>query len=239
MDDQDDIDELARLAPAPPERDLPPGMRTVALALILGDPSGRKPNEQRAGRRFRRRRWVAMALIPAALVAAAATYAATRSADDIADGIGCYAEPRLDADTSVLSSDGRDPVAVCSEEWANLSVTSPPPMVACSMGAAVGVFPSDDPELCARLGLEPLPAGYPAAAQKFASMRDDLIGQFVEARCVSESRGEQIARSVLDQHGFSDWTIRVDISQPHQLCAELSFATAEKTVHLVFSQPPT
>jgi hypothetical protein len=46
------------------------------------------------------------------------------------------------------------------------------------------------------------------------------------------------ARSVLDQHGFWDWTIRVDISQPHQKCAELAFSAVEKEVHLVFSEPP-
>jgi hypothetical protein len=112
-------------------------------------------------------------------------------------------------------------------------------MVACSLGAAVGVFPSDDPDLCARLGLEPLPAGYMAAAERFASMRDDMIRQIGQERCVSESQAEPIARSVLDQHGFSDWTIRVDIEQPHQECAELTFDTVEQVVHLVLSQPPS
>jgi hypothetical protein len=239
MDDLDVIAELARLAPVPPERDLPPGMRAIALAQTQSESSPLAATEQRFGRRSRRRRWVAMTLIPAALVAAAATYAATRSADDVADGVGCYAEPRLDADTLVTSSDGRDPVTICSEKWASLTVTSPPPMVACSMGSGVGVFPSDDPGLCARLGLEPLPAGYISAAQKFSSMRDDMIRRIVQERCVAESEGERIARSVLDQHGFSDWTIRLLIEQPHQTCAELGFDTVEREVHLVFSQPPT
>ena len=239
MDDTELIAELKALAPVPPERDLPGGrvlqiQERVTNEIVRTEEIPKAPPSRR-----RTRRWVAFALVPAALIGAAATYAATRSADEVVNGIGCYAAPRLDADTSVVEADGRDPVTVCAEAWPNLGGPSVPPLVACAMGQVVAVFPSDDPGICQHLGLDPLPADYKEAAGKFVSMRDDLINRFAsDDRCVTETEGRQIARDVLDEHGFIDWSIHGGTFSDAEPCAELWFDSDKKIVGLVPTTDP-
>jgi hypothetical protein len=244
MDDLDPTElSIDRLATVPAERDLPSGRLLLRKELLMAEllqTSTEDPVRGPEPSWSRRRRWVAFALIPAALIGAAATYALTRSPDRIVDGIGCYAEPRLDADTTVVSADGRDPVAICAGLWGNIGSGSAPPLVACVLpvGSAVGVFPSDDPGICAKLGADPLPAGYQEAAAKFASMRDDLIQRFGLIRCVSESEGYSLARDVLDAHGFTDWTVHIGVFSDVQPCAELAFESGPKRVDLVAATDP-
>jgi hypothetical protein len=239
MDDLDPIDRsMNQLLNVPGERDLPPGRLLLRKELLVSELL-RTSSDHPGSNRSRRRRWLAFALIPAALIGAAATYALTRSPDRIVDGIGCYAEPRLDADTTVVSADGRDPVVVCAGLWGNIGGPGqPPPMVACALPGGAAVFPSDDPGICEKLGADPLPAGYQEAAAKFASMSDDLIRRFSGMRCVSESQGEALARQVLDAHGFTDWSVHLGTFSEAQPCAELAFESGPQRIDLIAATDP-
>src|SRR5918992_486378 len=74
-----------------------------------------------------RRRWLLGALVPAAVLLLGATgigtYLLTREATHL-ESIGCYATADLGADTTIVSADGRDPVAVCAELWQDGAVGS-------------------------------------------------------------------------------------------------------------------
>lgn len=126
-------------------------------------------------RRFGRRRGfgrrlavTVVALVAAGTAGAAATGLFSAADVDIRAGIGCYSEPKLDAQAISIVGARPDPVATCTLMWRRGQVTTAsrtvPPLVACtSERGPVRVFPSRDPALCARLELRPLPADYARA----------------------------------------------------------------------------
>jgi hypothetical protein len=114
-----------------------------------------------------------LALVLAAIVVAgggAATAAGLLSADDVKveAGVGCYDRAALQADITVIRAT-EDPVAACAQLWREGTVddvprAEAPPLVACTgKGQPVRVMPGSGPEVCAGLGLEPLPDDYPRA----------------------------------------------------------------------------
>jgi hypothetical protein len=233
----------------PPERDMPRGralQRREHLVHELTESSARlaaplpSSHEKRTGRR-----WATLALVPALLLLGAAAYAiVTRHAEDVVNGIGCYAAASVTANTTVAQADGRNPVAICEGLWKQgavvAGVTKAPPLIACvpAKGGAVWVFPGRS-DTCQRLGLGMLPPGYPSAARDFVAMRDDLARQFDKEPCLSEASARLIARRVLDAHGFDDWQVREGTGangsafSSDRPCAGLSFDPGAKAVILV------
>lgn len=143
--------------------------RRGALVGELRGASAGAPR-RRFGRRrgFGRRLAVTVVALVAAGTAGAAATGLFSAADlDIRAGIGCYSEPKLDAQAISIVGARPDPVATCTLMWRRGQVTTSrtvPPLVACtSERGPVRVFPSGDPALCARLELRPLPADYAAA----------------------------------------------------------------------------
>jgi hypothetical protein len=116
------------------------------------------------------RRLALMLTLSMALGAGAAAAAGVFSADDVKveAGIGCYERADLHATVSVMPATP-DPVAACAELWREGAIDGrttgdAPPLVACTgQDEPVRVLPSDDPDICARLGFSPLPADYPQA----------------------------------------------------------------------------
>jgi hypothetical protein len=240
--------------PAP--RDLPSGrlivrkehlMRELTLqekdlqpAIVAGSGSGIGGATGPPRRPWWRERWVLAALVPAIIVAAAAaTYIVVNSADEVAASIGCHDRADRHANVTVGNSDGRDPVAVCTDLWRQGIVshgsTSAPAMFACAIGqGAVGVFPVEGNKTCADLGLSPLPAGYVEAAKKFAGLRDALVGQFTRAGCVDEATARAMAERELAARGFAGWTVAtVRPFTDAEPCALLGFDLAKKTLLLI------
>jgi hypothetical protein len=179
--------------------------------------------------------------VPAALlVLGAAAYAiVARHAEEVVNGIGCYATADVRADTTVAQADGRTPVAVCQGLWKQgvilPGITQAPPLVACvpAKGGAVWVFPGGS-GTCGRLGLAPLPPGYQSAARDFAAMRDDLVRQLGDQSCRPYASARQVVRRVLDAHRFNDWHVSDGTAfSSDRPCASLSFDPGTKTVILV------
>jgi hypothetical protein len=114
-----------------------------------------------------RRLVLLLALLLAASGGAAATGLFTADDVKVEAGVGCYASADLHTTISVMPATP-DPVAACAEVWREGAIDGrtgfAPPLVACSgQDEPVRVMPSDDPNICARLGLLPLPADYPQA----------------------------------------------------------------------------
>ena len=204
----DEIELLRRLAGMVPPLDgeVRSRLRSLWEDELLSSPS----RQARRGRPWRR---AAIVIIPAALILTGATYALLRTAEEAASGtVTCFDVPSLDSGGSVLEADGRSPVTVCAEEWAQGKMPgSPgqvPRLVACSMPGTVGVFPAEDQGVCEGLGLAPLPPEYEEAAARFAALRAALFARFPEGECTRLSDARRITRDVLDEHGFNEWDVR-------------------------------
>jgi hypothetical protein len=229
--------------PAP--RDLPAGWLQRYKEYLVREVT----SEPAFGRRRRRR--LALVLLPAivALLAATAftTYALTREPTHL-ESIGCFDSANLGANTTVVNADGRDPVVICAELWQHgVAGDAPAPkqLAACVLeSGAIGVFPSSSADTCAQLGLATLPASYAAEGKRFAELRDAIVSQLGEpasgssrgsSKCVHEASARALIRRELDARGYGDWRIEVagDGFTAERPCAEVGFDGKQKIVLLV------
>ena len=222
----------------PVERDLPPERaRERKSALLAAIREG--PATLPAPGPGRRRRWAAILLVPAALIAGVTAYAAMhRTPDQVVNGIECDADAAYPSRASVsLPSNGSDPVQVCAHAWETGQIPDQParpapPLVACvGQGDAVLVLPGDT-GLCDRLGLAALPSGYEQAARAFSAMRDDMVAKLPQDGCAEEPGADATARRILDGAGFADWTIRTDGISQAAPCAVPDFDAVARVVTL-------
>lgn len=222
----------------PARRDLPPGRLQARKEHLVSEIA----LSVRSAQRRRRRRLVVGALVPAVALLLAgvgvAGYLLTRPATQV-EGIGCYRSASLEADTAVISGDGRSPAAACADVWRSEFGTEPPSLHACVLeSGAVGVFPGANGETCRRLGLAELDGGYEVEARRFAKLRDALVARF-EGACLSEAEARRIVREELSDRGFDDWKIeegagiRGEGFSADRPCAGLALDGERKVVTLV------
>jgi hypothetical protein len=194
----------------PPERDLPPGRLQRRKEHLVNEVSV----WDRAARR-RRRRFV-LVLVPAIIVLLGltgfTTYALTREPTHF-ESIGCFETADVDGNIAIVNTDGRDPVAICTELWRNGVMgrgPAPESLAACVLETGpVGVFPSSGEDTCERLGLADLPPTYAARSQRFAELRDALRAA-VDFKCLGEEEARAAATQVLARLGFAGWHVEVD-----------------------------
>jgi len=198
----------------------------------------------------RRRRRLVIALVPAVVILLAATafttYSLTREPKHL-ESIGCFDRASLTANTAIVSADGRDPVAICSEVWQQgaLGTHVPKRLAACVLHTgAIGVFPRTGENTCGALGLAPLPASYAAEAKRFAALQSAIVARLGEPasgsskrgpKCVGEAEALAFVRRQLDVRGYSDWEIKIagGTFTAQSPCAEPSFDTGAKAVYLI------
>lgn len=231
----------------PPSREIPLA-RLESRKEVLMKEIGKERSQPTYRRRHRR---LAAILLPAALLGIAATsYVVLKSDEAVAAGIGCYDEAHMEANVTIVSTTGKGPEEVCGELWAQGVVkhgtTSVPELVPClHEGGAVYVFPSSDESICTRFGLQDLPEGYGREARRFVKMRDALVAEMYEVAtagpaternaCLSEDQSLDIARQVLSEHGFDDWTAEVATGdyEGRECANALWFQDAEKRVLII------
>jgi hypothetical protein len=112
-------------------------------------------------RRPRRGLVLAIAAATAAILASAA-YAGyallTRPATQL-KSIGCYEDVSLTANTAVVAAGSGPPAVTCAEKWSSAfpGVARPASFAACVLDSgAIGVFPADTGDPCAKLGVAAL-----------------------------------------------------------------------------------
>jgi hypothetical protein len=202
----------------PAQRDLPPRRLQLRKEHLVSEVS----MWDRAARRRRRR--LALVLVPAVLAVLAATgfttYALTRDPTHL-ESVGCFETARLDGNIAVVNADGRDPTAICAELWRQGAMghgPTPERLAACVLETGeVGVFPSSVKDTCERLGLADLPQTYAAKAERFAALRDAIAAQLGESygsterdpKCLREERARALVRRELAARGYEDWGIEV------------------------------
>ena len=185
-------------------RDLDAVLSDLRLAVVADAARAARPPF------WRRRRLLALVLVPAALGLGTGAWALSQQrGEDIAHAIGCHNEPKLESSVvGVLGADGRDPVTACAESmWPEGDA---PPLVACAntQHSVVEVFPSGDPAICGKLGLRTLPDDYRDGARRTRLMMVELQSRLNRRRCFTEVEAAKIGRAVLDRHGFTDWSFQ-------------------------------
>lgn len=201
----------------------------------------------------RRRHRLTLIAVPAVLLAIAATgfttYALTREPTHL-ESIGCFDRAALEANTTIVSADGRHPVDVCRGIWASgaMGPGGPPAtLTACVLETgAVGVFPGGR-RICAGLGLADLPASYAHEARRFSALRDAVVARLGEAGtgtsrpegpCVGEHDARRIVREELDAHGFDEWSVEVKAPfSDARPCASPALDSADGVVYIVPVEP--
>lgn len=200
----------------------------------------------------RRRRRLLLSLVPAvAILLTAATgftaYTLLRTEPTHLESIGCYDRASIDANVTVVSPDGRGPVAQCRDLWQQGVVGKPVPahLAACVLSTGpVGIFPSSNDQTCERMGLADLSAKGEAESRRFVRMRDSIYARLgVPASgssrrsgpCVGEERAHAVVREELARHGYGGWNVRTagqgfTADRP---CAEVSFDGGSKTALLL------
>jgi hypothetical protein len=162
-----------------------------------------------------RRRWLLGALVPAAVLLLGATgigtYLLTREATHL-ESIGCYAKADLGADTTIVSADGRDPVAICRELWQEGVVgpgRAPAELAACVLETgAVAVFPAVGPKTCNSLGLAKLAEGFAIDAGRVADLSGAVAARLA-IDCVGEAEARGLVQAELAARDFGAWRVGV------------------------------
>ena len=229
----------------PASRDLPEQWLRRYQTYLVSE-VGPQPARER-----RRRRRLLLVLVPAVLALLAATafttYALTREPTHI-ESIGCFETPSLDANTTIVNADGRDPVVICGELWQQGVVgdaPAPERLTACVLeSGVVAVFPSTGASTCADLGLAAVPASYARERKRFAALRSAILAELGEpasgasrgsSKCLAEQPARTIVRRELDAHGYRQWDIEVagDGFTAERPCAEVAFDGKTRTVTLI------
>lgn len=225
----------------PPERDFPQGQQERRARHLVRELSA-----------TRRRRRLVLTLIPAVVVLLTAAtgftaYTLLRTEPSHFESIGCYDRADLSANVTVVSSDGRGPIAQCRDVWQEGVVGTPVPvrLAACVLSTGpVGVFPSTGGQTCEQMGLADLRAQGEAESRRFVAMRDAIYARIGtppsgssrgSSLCVGEQRAREIIRRELDTHGYAEWAIKA-ASQgftTERPCAQAHFDGGSETVLLV------
>jgi hypothetical protein len=202
----------------PAQRDLPPGRLQLQKEHLVGELT----MWERAAQRRRRR--LALVLVPAVLALLAVTgfttYALTREPSHL-ESVGCFETAELDGNIAVVNADGRGPTAICAELWRQGDMgagPAPKSLAACVLETgAVGVFPSSGKDTCEQLGLADLPPTYAAEAERLAALRDAIAAELGasygsterDSKCLREEEARALARHELAARGYEDWSIEV------------------------------
>ena len=210
----------------------------VLLGEIVSSPRPR-PRRRQPFKILSRRRAIVLALLAPLLIAAA--WVLLRPVSDPVS-VGCYQAPSLDSDIVAVASGGSLDVEICAPVWeegrlVNSAATPPggiPPLVGCvSDDGGFAVFPSDDRNLCSRLGLgNPDPESLPSG-DAIRRLNDALVAYFVGRDCVPIDVAQHDIAQILTDHGFSAWHVKLSPGGSDRPCASFGLDAEGAAVHLI------
>lgn len=238
MSHRDPFEGLESINPVPPSGERPDSRSDPAAQALLA----RIQESHREGAPSRHRRRVRHFLIPVVGVAAATTTAAAawvivRAADDPTQ-VACYRAVDLDSDIVGLASES-DPIAQCRRVWetGGFGDSRPPELHACVLRSGiVGVFPADDGDPCARLGLEP--ADLTGEAPAIVAVQGRLAERFI-AECVPLEAAATIVATELRDAGLDDWTVTgPGTAPPDRPCGSIAVDVPTRTITVVAVPTP-
>lgn len=202
-------------------------------------------SERRTGT-MPRRRYLQIAIVVGALLAALGlTYYLTKR-DVTALGITCYATVSLDGHRAEQPGTGALDPNECAQPFEDGTLQVPnepagtvPPLTACVTDlGGLAVFPTDDPNVCKKLGLAEPPPDQPTSQLQAASAAREEIKEYVTStKCQPIQDAPPVIREILDRHGLNDWNIERSPDQPNQPCTSIAFRTERRTIILIPIEP--
>ncbi len=184
--------------------------------------------DRRPLRATRRKILVVALLVGTALLVTAAALYLTREPSD-PRGIACYQEATLDAPQFIVDAPSSLQPSECGPLWDNGTLTNPavapggeiPQLIGCvTTGGGLAVFPSDDNQLCDRLGL----ARYEQPTRNDGiDLNQRFLDLFSTGGCMTIIDAQLRIEDILADQGIDDWS--VTISTPASIerpCASFS-----------------
>ncbi|MEX0754993.1 MAG: hypothetical protein WD556_07740 [Actinomycetota bacterium] len=231
---------MSELLTPPPEREIPLERlrqhRDVLLAEVI---STHRDSAQQ--RRPFKRAWVALVAAASLLAISATAYAVLQpSPEAVVEAVVCL---NNGGDGDVVAADGRNPVDICRERWAQGSVGDTPAgalpeLIACvdPPGHVVYVFPTEDQGTCHEVKMAPIPNRYEEAATAFAAMRDDLFARADWEGCVAPREAVATAEAVLADHEMSGWQVTESVRFASKPCSSYFLDAVDQTI-LLLAEP--
>jgi len=103
---------------------------------------------------------------------------------------------------------GVSPVQACTEFWKQVKGTVPP-LTACARDAAVVVFPTANPDVCAKLGLQPVGPAFRQAKQRYDALGRRVYALQRSRDCWTPRQLAARIRPLLSQPGWEGWQVTV------------------------------
>jgi hypothetical protein len=187
-------------------------MSEIPFVRRLGDALESAAAARLATRRRRIRRRLgggALGLAIAASGVAAGSGILSGTPEQLATrAVGCYERLSLERGATWVSTGTASPVDTCARV-----LGTDGPLTACAYESegAVAVFPGRD--VCRRVGLAPLPAGYAPARARVNALHRDVVALERSARCIPPEELARRAQALLDRRGWTGWraVVRDDI----------------------------
>lgn len=187
--------------------------------------------------RTRTRRPLVIGVLSLLLIAAITI---TWSPPENVQGITCFDSTDLEGTRVGVAPEGEISAERCAPLWSDEVLSNPavaqpgevPPLLGCvSEEGALWVFPTDDPGLCNRLGLDR--AEEAATPNPVLTMSETLADYFASQECLTMDDAVQKVQSVLSELALDDWTIEVQPISEERPCASLAIDTDTTTILLV------
>jgi hypothetical protein len=212
------------------------------FAEITSTPRTSSPKAKYSQRRL----LVAIAVAVLALASIAAAWLVFREVSDPVT-VACYQAANLESDVVAAASGDALDVSLCEPVWEEgtlvnedlVRVGNVPPLVGCVTDKGnLAVFPSDDPTLCARLGLAvPAPESAPDG-NAIRQLDNELVEYFSQHECQTMEQAERDIREILDTYELFDWAIQPSPGGPERICTSYGLDAPNQTIRLIPIPPP-
>jgi hypothetical protein len=226
--DANPVDE----ASIPATVDHQPAQRTLATIR----------DRQPARSRPRRLVWAIAAILIALLLAAAAIVVTRKASNTV--GITCYAEPSRNADRAGVAPSWPTAIETCAQAWRDGRIgrppQEPPALVGCVFeNDVVGVFPSDDPGLCDRLGLDRHDPSQRFDSDPAVILARRIADHHRAVGCPDAATKEAFIRQQFADLGLTNWKVRPLTSPPPRpgLCTTGVVDSKGRAVALAYAPP--
>jgi hypothetical protein len=154
----------------------------------------------------------------------------------------CYRSADLNSDRVGLSAEGVPTASLCEQVWRNgvlrLDDGEPspvPPLTPCVTDqGGLAVFPTDDAEVCERLGLAPPAGDQPTdELEALAAVQEEIFSYLDAGVCHPLDEATAVYRDILDRNGLTAWAVdrRPDVAG--RPCAGVAYHPEDKTVIVV------
>lgn len=239
MENRDPFDILSENNPINPSSiDAYGAEADQLLQSILGEPTRSRP------RRLRRTLYVGIAAAMILATTAAAWVLSVREVETLS--VVCFESVDLDGNRSGLSETATPRPESCEQPFEDgrltFDVSRPgfiPPLTGCvSDGGSLYVFPTDNDNICATLGLaEPDPDQPTDALDRIGAAKQQITDFMLQSDCRPIEATVIEVRRILDRNELTAWTIDRRSARTGQNCGSIAYDLPNETVIVVPIEP--